>query len=126
MRSIKILRRAIGALVDIVNDTISSVVPGGTASATYALNANGTRTNGTWLRSGVSSNYECRATLTAGTFSPGSSGSGTWLSLSGGQSWTVTATNADKTATFTLEIRIAGGGATLDTATITIDADGTP
>jgi hypothetical protein len=38
----------------------------------------------------------------------------------------VTATGTLKSATFTLEIRIAGGGATLDTATITIDVDGTP
>jgi hypothetical protein len=125
MRSIKILRRAIGALVDIVNDTISSVVPGGTASATYALNSDGSRTNGTWLRSGLASNYEARATLTSGTFSSGS-GAGAWLSLGTSRSWTVTATGTLKSATFTLEIRIAGGGATLDTATITIDADGTP
>ncbi len=75
-----------------------------------------------WLTNGTASNYEVKATITAGTFSTGTSGS--WLALSSARSWTVARTSlGSKSCTATFEIRaIADPSTILDTASITLTA----
>lgn len=66
--------------------------------------------------------YEAKVTLVSGTLTGGTTGS--WLPLSSDRSW-YTHANAGgyKTCTFTVEIRRAGVGTVLDSATITVTAD---
>lgn len=62
----------------------------------YRLNASGIveslknttyATLETWLAAGAASGYECRATVTGGTLTSGTTG--TWTSLASSQEWTV-------------------------------------
>ena len=77
---------------------------------------------GEWETSGLpGSLYECRATVTAGSLTTGSTGS--WDSLGSDNTWTKDQTVVgNSTCTFTLEIRDAATGTVLDTASITLDA----
>lgn len=73
---------------------------------------------------GTGADYEIRWTSTSGTLTGGLT-SGTWYALSSDRYCYVTAANplgAIKTCTGTVEIRIAGGGETLASASITLRA----
>jgi hypothetical protein len=81
---------------------------------------------GDWIspKASAPSDYEVQATLNAGTLTSGTTGS--WLALSSNRSWTlgrVTVGVADQ-VDLTIEIR-KGSGATLATATVTLDAERT-
>lgn len=66
--------------------------------------------------------YEVRATETAGTVTTGTVGS--WLALSTTRTWTKTRTSdSPGTDSVTLTVEIRKAGVTLDTATITIEAE---
>jgi hypothetical protein len=99
------------------------------ATATYSLNSDKTvqSTNEggipNWLdASGDVSLYEARMTLSVGTFS-GGSGAGSWLSLASSRTWFVSQTSVGgKTATATIEIRLASSGIVQDSATIILEA----
>lgn len=94
----------------------------------YPSSVNGTDTVGeTWLQSGVNSDYQVRATVTAGAVNSGTTGS--WLALSTTRTWSVTPSSyggADATATLTIEIRDAVTLAVLETATITLSSSWGP
>ncbi len=116
-----------GARVAISNKTVSNA-PG---AATYQLNSNGnildqTGSNiGTWLLSGVNSDYDVRATLQSGT-APTGSGTGSWLTLGLSRSWTESATAGNLlTCTLLIEIRDAVTLTVLDSATVNITSDST-
>jgi hypothetical protein len=108
----------------------------GTQTATYTLESDGdvvTATTGggsvdagDWIdpKANAPSDYEVRATLNSGTLSTGTTGS--WLALTSNRSWTlqrVTVGVADQ-VDMTIEIR-KGSGATLASATVTLDAERT-
>lgn len=76
---------------------------------------------GEWLTAGVPEDAECRATVTSGSLSSGTTG--TWLALSADRTWQVNRfTDGSKNCVFTLEIRRASDGTVLATASISITA----
>lgn len=99
------------------------------ATAIYALTNTGSEdaTNGsssTWLLTGVASDYEARATVTAGTLTTGTTGS--WLNLGTSRQWTKARTSnisGVDTASMTIEISLAGVGAAIATATVDLTAE---
>jgi hypothetical protein len=108
----------------------------GTQTATYTLESDGdvvTATTGggsvdagDWIvpKASAPSDYEVRATLVSGTLSTGTTGS--WLALSSNRSWTLTrvVVGVADQVELTIEIR-KGSGATLASATVTLDAERT-
>jgi hypothetical protein len=106
----------------------------GTQTATYTLESDGdvvTATTGggsvdagDWIvpKASAPSDYEVRATLVSGTLSTGTTGS--WLALSSNRSWTLTrvVVGVADQVELTIEIR-KGSGATLASATVTLDAE---
>lgn len=91
------------------------------APAYYTLAANGsilktTDTTGSvkWVRNAAPTNYECRATVTSGTLTAGTSGS--WLDFSTDRTWSKTG----GTVIFTLEIRDKYSLAVMKSVTITL------
>ena len=103
----------------------------GTARSGYRLNTSGIAeerdgasysTLETWLSAGSSSGYECRATVTFGTLTSGTTG--TWLALSTSREWYVEQGSVGtNTCEFTVEIRNATTLAVVDSAAITLEAD---
>ena len=67
-------------------------------------------------------NYECRMTQNSGDTLTNSSGLGSWLALTSTRSWEYSVTDVEgtKSGNFTIEIRPAGGGSVLDSATFNI------
>jgi hypothetical protein len=117
-----------GAMVSISDTEVADVDthPNG-AAAIFTLESDGdlTTTPGStidWLLgSTTGSNYECRATVTDGTLSSGTSGS--WLGLGSNRTWTVSRSSlGTKSCTFLLEIGLAGQNVALDSAFITLSA----
>lgn len=114
-----------GNVVSLVGDTVTSIVSH-PSSATATLTISGKQVFGddtqAWLKGGGSpSNYEVEATLNSGTVS-GTFGS--WLNLGSPQSWSLTeSTIGTKLGSVTLQIRPAGGGAVLATATFSFHAE---
>jgi hypothetical protein len=134
-----ILLAAFGAMggdrISLSGVSVSSV-GAGTQTATYTLESDGdvvTATTdggsvdaGDWIspKAAAPSDYEVQATLVGGTLSTGTTGS--WLALTSNRSWTlqrVTVGAADQ-VDLTIEIR-KGSGATLASATVTLDAERT-
>ena len=106
----------------------------GTQTATYTLESDGdvmsattgggSVDEGDWIdpKASAPSDYEVQATLNSGTLTSGTTGS--WLALTSNRSWSlqrVTVGAAD-TVDLTIEIR-KGSGATLASATVTLDAE---
>lgn len=120
-----------GQAVSITNRNIS-LFNLGSASVTYQLTSTGLARkseNGsyttleTWLNTGLSSDYEVRATLSSGdALFSGTTGS--WLNLATSREWEQAASSGDPfSSTLTVEIRMAASPFTvLDTATITLTA----
>jgi hypothetical protein len=105
----------------------------GTATATYRLgsdgqvyevvNAGSPSALEQWCAPTANAgNYEARVTVTVGSLSSGTTGS--WLALTSTRDWTLQETTPGNTSicTFTVEIRPAGGGSTLTSATIDLEA----
>lgn len=81
--------------------------------------------SGQWLLGGSAADYDARWTTTSGTLSGGNNG--VWENLGSTRQWTRNRTVAGTaTCTGTLEIRPAGGGATLASATIDLTAEFEP
>lgn len=111
----------------ISNQTIQTM-GSGTQTALYRLNSSGIvqevlngspNTLETWLLSGTASLYEARATVTVGSLSGGTTGS--WLNLGTTRDFWVTETviEATKSATMTVELRLAANpGTIISTETI--------
>jgi len=114
-----------------------SSVGAGTQTATYTLESDGdvvTATTdggsvdaGDWIspKASAPSDYEVKATLNAGTLTSGTTGS--WLALTSNRSWSVTQivnSGSSNAADLTIEIR-KGSGATLATASVTLEAERT-
>jgi hypothetical protein len=95
-------------------------------AATESNNAPGFATQFVWLLSGVSGDYQVRMTMVSGpTFS--GSAVGSWLALSGPQTWTTTRnTNGVSTSVGTLEIRRASDSVVLASCTVTLDVTREP
>jgi hypothetical protein len=75
-----------------------------------------------WVQ-GATSDYEAFVTVNSGSLSGGAVGS--WVSLASLQSWSRSAgANQDLTCTFTVQIRLASGGAVVASAVITLEAIG--
>lgn len=95
-----------------------------TSGAAQALNNGVATTLETWRLSGVTADYEARATAVSGSVSGGTVGS--WIALTTSPEWTVTRTVSGtyKEATITVEIRLSASPFTvLDSAQITISAE---
>lgn len=105
----------------------------GTATAAYRLGSDGfvyQVINGgapsqleQWCTpAAAAGNYEARVTVTVGSLTSGTTG--TWLALTSTRDWARQETTPGNTSncTFTVEIRPAGGGSTLDSATINLEA----
>jgi hypothetical protein len=83
---------------------------------------------GTWLLSGVNSDYEIRATEVSQSGSATRTGTlNTWMAMSSDRTWRITKTSGTGVTDWVLdmEIRPAGGGANLDTCRITLTAERT-
>lgn len=133
------LKAAIGGLIitpviTIVDDLISDIGLGA-GSARYQLDADGDITQitlalgtvdiGDWIipKSAAGGNYEVRATLQSGDTPIGTLGS--WLSLGTNRGWTLSQSGVGtKTCDLLIEIRLTSSGLVLDSATITLEAEG--
>jgi hypothetical protein len=127
------------AVVAIADRTVSNARPNpSTCTAGYRLENDGdihvSSSIGTYFdvsdwvtpTSAAGADYECRATITSGTFTTGSSASGSWLALDTTRTWFVERTTVGvKTCIFTLEIRRTSDGTVLDSATIEVTAEQT-
>lgn len=105
--------------VSIIDTAVSDdVFYPASSTASYSLDSSGSP----WMNYGTPANYECRATLTSGTFTSGTAGS--WLALTSTRTWSVTQSGSvgTKGAIFTLEIRNASTLEVYDSATIDIHA----
>lgn len=98
------------------------------ATATYSLTNAGSVTStgeagGFWLDPQVGmEDFECRATVTSGSLTSGTTGS--WLALSTTRSWTVQqSVVGTKLATMTIEIRRIGETTVLGSATVSFSAE---
>lgn len=137
-----VLRRLSGAWVtvwkriNINNQSIAHDPPSGSARAGYALKTDGIAYQATtttpayvalepWMAFGTAADYETRATLLSGT-SPTGSAVGSWLALSSNVEWALLqTTSGSKSASITVDIRLASSGAVLATATIDLEASHT-
>ena len=113
-----------------------SSVGAGSQTATYTLESDGDVVRATtplgssdigdWIdpKASAPSDYEVQATLNSGTLTSGTTGS--WLALTSNRSWTLTraTVGAADQVNLTIEIR-KGSGATLASATVTLDAERT-
>ena len=111
-----------------------SSVGSGSQTATYTLESDGDVVRATtplgssdigdWIdpKASAPSDYEVRATLNSGTLTSRTTGS--WLALTSNRSWTLTqaTVGAATQVDLTIEIR-KGSGATLASATITLEAE---
>ena len=115
------------------NDSLSGL--GGTATATYRLNATGvayytdvtgtlTAISGEWLTSGTAALYEAQGVWGAGTGSTG--GPTGWVALNVTRDWTLSRTNNFANRDLALQIRVAATGVVLASATITFEVDSAP
>lgn len=76
-----------------------------------------------WLLSGSAADWDIRATLLSGALTSGVTG--TWLNGGSGGSWTVQRTSnivGVNSASLLIEVRPAGGGATVDSGTFDLTA----
>lgn len=101
------------------------------ATATITINSTGTVTGTgastfTWLNSGSAASYDIYVGLSSGN-TPTGSAVNTWHNLGTSRSFTLSDTQASalgaKSCTLAVQIRPAGGGATIASATWTIDVD---
>lgn len=103
------------------------------ATTSYVVNTsgviqeavNGVTTNlETWILSGVSSDFEVRATAVSGAVTSGTMG--TWIAATTSPVWTKNRINNASgidTASFTLEIRRVSDSVVVDSSTITMSAE---
>lgn len=93
------------------------------AAATLSFTSAGAYNGGSWLSGGNASNYEIRATKTAGV-NPSGSALNTWLNLGTDRSWVVSQIGVGfKTSVLTIQIRETSGFTVLDSASMTIRAE---
>ena len=99
----------------------SSIVQGRVTSLSGTTN-----TKFTWNIGGSAASYEIRATYVSGTL-PAGSATGTWHAGNSSPGWHLQqSTNGSTTGSILVEIRPAGGGATLASATFTLSVDRSP
>lgn len=121
-----------GGSVQLTDQTVIKAGSFGTVTAGYRINSSGeaeSRKNGTyawletWLLSGSASGYDVKATVTSGSLSSGTTD--TWLNCGTSREWYVqnSIPGTSIACTFTVELRPTGGGSTLDSATINLQAD---
>lgn len=122
--------------ISIVDQYVTAtLVASGTAVAAYILKSSGdinstvntsTTDIGDWVTpKSAAGNYECKATVTSGSLTSGTTGS--WLALTSDRSWTCQrSTIGTRDATLSIEIRKTGTTTVLDTATITLQANWEP
>lgn len=87
----------------------------------------GTVDIGDWIapKAAAGAGYECRATVTSGALSSGTTGS--WLNLGTTRTWSVVETgSSSSTATITVEIGRAGLNTAVVSASITLTANQSP
>lgn len=121
--------------VALTNQSVFATNVGATATAGIRLGFDGVAAtlrnggafpiSGQWLLGGSAADYDARWTTTSGTLSGGNNG--VWENLGNTRQWTRNRTvNGVTTCWGTLEIRPAGGGATLVSATIDLTAEVAP
>lgn len=119
--------------VTITSNTTSPVQASASFELTNAGDVNrvttlgGTVDIGDWIvpKSAAGSGYECRATVTAGALSSGTTG--TWLSLGTTRTWTVNENGgSSSSATLTIDIGRAGLSTAIVSATIVLNANQAP
>lgn len=138
--SVRLIKLAMapGDVVHISNRSIADNVSGGTAQARYQLTSGGKAQQARnhvaggafqdledWvLPNGNAANYECFATVNAGSLSSGTSGS--WLALTSTRTWGKSTTNNDASVDITVDIRRVGTTTVLTSASIHLEANSTP
>lgn len=122
--------------INIIDRTVAKIVTGGTATATYTIDNDGTVKNHipatleTWLggSGGAVADYDVRATYTSGT-SPSGSALAAWLNCASDRSWSQTNSAQDGSTVsgvILVEIRNATTLVVMDSASITISATSDP
>lgn len=121
---------ASAVVVDLQDASQSAMNVGATATAELRFGATHVqgRSNGgslgnkyQWLLAGSRASYDVRWTIVTGA--PTTGPTGTWTNLASDVIWTlVRSVNGSVSCTGTIEIRPAGGGATIDSATFTLTA----
>ena len=131
----KLRAGALPVVISITNQNIYSASSSSSPStAGYTLNADGlvykieeatSAQVEQWVAPAARAiDYEAKVTMISGALTSGTVGS--WLPLSTTRTWTrVAARFAYQTCTFTVEIRRAGVGTILDSATVILAADAT-
>lgn len=126
----RMLTLAKAPVIDISPRTVTKLGNGaGTITSTYRLENDGDVSNHDlivlerWIQNSTNyGGYECRATVTSGTLTSGTTG--TWLALSTSRSWSRDAGAATlEEAVITVEIRDATTLEVKDSASITIRAN---
>lgn len=126
---------ASGPLVRI-GDVIVAASNSGGVSASYSLRSSGdlfySNTGGSLVDQGEwifpklgMSQYDVRVSLSGDALASGTADGVTWENLGTNRTWTLTAgVSQVKNTTLTVTIRHSASGVTVDTATITLEADG--
>lgn len=116
--------------VAFTNTDVSQVGSLANQTAGYRINSSGIAqrlnrstytTHETWLVSGAAADYEVRCVITGSTVAGFNN---VWTNCGGSPEWTLNAGLGDaEFASLAFECRPAGGGATLDTWTVTLESE---
>jgi hypothetical protein len=125
-----------GDKVDLTGTTVSHVVPGGSATAGFRIDADGQiyyRQGGSYIAqyswvtpNGNAGNYECRWVTGGSTPDTTPAASGTWVACTSDRTWEENAVGTDVIHSFTVELRRAGTSTVLKSVTIGLAARGAP
>lgn len=104
------------------NDASATYTIANTGVESQTTSSSGLFTLGNWVTpTGNAANYECRLTVSSGTFTGSSTGS--WLACSSSRSWTVSQTSiGTNSADGTIEIRRASDLVVVATASVVLTA----
>ncbi len=114
----------VGLTADSISPTQSSNTLSILSNGTWVAAATGGSTNGddggTWMTTGVNTDFEVRLTQTGGTTSFSGNALSTWLATTTNRSWSLSTTAGGDgfTATGTLEFRSVSSGTVLSTTTV--------
>lgn len=109
----------------------TTIVPGGTATASISFVGDGNYIGdsgsdwGVPNTSGLGNDYQIRATLSSGS-APSSGTLNTWQNIGTSRTWSLTATNFDATSTLSISIRDVATLTVITTNTYVLSAFGSP
>jgi len=126
-----------GDILTLVDDALSHINPGGTATVGFRIDADGqiyTREAGGaytaqyfWIVPALNASlYECRWVTNGTTPDTTPAASGTWVQCNVDRTWEESETGADRSFDFTVQIGLLGTSTPIKTVTIQFDASGSP